>query len=131
MVTSQPNDVVAFLYWLDSCSKKRRAAVYARDCEAVGTSELSNCSTTEEGCALRYAQDSLRTNHVSKLAVTYERDLGVTHDWDGTLRTGNSVRSGLVKQYMVFVREEQKKAGVEVHKHLHCFTATSRQSSHT
>ena len=114
MVTSQPNDVVAFLYWLDSCSEKRRAAVHARDCEAVGTSELSNCSTTEEGCALRYSQDSLRTNHVSKLAVTYERDLGVTHDWDGTLRTGNSVRSGFVKQYMAFVREEQKKAGVEV-----------------
>ena len=67
MVMAQPNDVVAFLCWLDSCSEKRRKAVHARDCEAVGTTELSNCSTTEEGCTLRYAHDSLRTNYVSKL----------------------------------------------------------------
>ena len=59
------------------------------------------------------------------------RDLRVTHDWNGTLRTGNPVRSDLVTQCMAFVREEQKKAGVEFHKHLLCFTATSRQSSHT
>ena len=80
MGMAQPNDVVIFLCWLDSCSEKRHTAVHARDSEAVGTSELSNCSTTEEGCALRYAHDSLRTNYVSKLAMAYERDLGVTHD---------------------------------------------------
>ena len=114
MVTAQPNDVVAFLCWLDSCSEIRRTAVHPRDCEAVGTSELSNCSTTEEGCTLRYAHDSLRTNYVSKFAVAYERDLAVTHDWNGTLRTCNPVRSDLVTQYMAFVREEQNKAGVEV-----------------
>ena len=113
---AQPNDVVAFLCWLDSCSERRRTAVHARDCEAVGTSELSNCSTTEEGCTLRYAHDSLRTNYVSKLAMAYERDLGVTHDWNRTLRNGNPVRSDLATQYMAFVREEQKKVGVEVSK---------------
>ena len=90
-------------------------AVHARDCEAVGTSELSNCSTTEEGCTLRYAHHSLRTNYVSKLAMAYKRDLGVTHDWNSALRTGNPVRSDLVTtQYMAFIGEEQKKAGVEV-----------------
>ena len=47
MVTDQPNDVVGFLCWLDSCSEKRRTAAHARDCEAVGISELSNCTTTE------------------------------------------------------------------------------------
>ena len=113
MVMIQPKDVVSFLCWRGSCSEKRRTAVHARDCEAVGTSELSNCSTTEERCTLRYVHDSLRTNYVSKLAMAYERDLGVTHDWNGTLRTGNLVRSDLVTQYMSFVREEQKKAGVE------------------
>ena len=46
--------------------------------------------------------------------MTYERDLGATHDWNRTLATDNPVRSGLVTQYMTFVREEQKKAGVEV-----------------
>ena len=111
---AQPNDVVTFLCWLDSCSKKRRTAVHARDCEAVGTSELSCCSTTEEGCTLRYAHDSLRTNYVPKLAMAYERDMGITHDWNSALRTGNPVRSDLVTQYMAFIREEQKKAGVEV-----------------
>ena len=113
-VTVQSNDVVALLCWLDSCLEKRRTAVHARDCEAEGISELSNCPTTEEGHALRYAHDSLRTNYVSKLALAYERDLGVTYDWNGTLRVGNPVRSDLVTQYMAFVRKEQRKAGVEV-----------------
>ena len=89
MVMAQPNDVVTFLCWLDSCSEKRRTSIHARDCEAVGTSELSNCSTTKEGCTLRYAHDSVRTNYVFKLAMAYERDLGVTHDWNSALRTGN------------------------------------------
>ena len=68
-----------------------------------------------------YAHDSLRTNYVSKLAMTYERDLGVTHDLNGTLRTGKPFRSDLVTQHMAFVG----KAGVEVsqapallHRHL-------------
>ena len=38
----------------------------------------------------------------------------MTHDWNGALRTGNPVRSDLVTQYMAFLREEQKKAGVGV-----------------
>ena len=46
--------------------------------------------------------------------MAYERDMGTTHDWNSALRTGNPVRSDLVTQYMAFIREEQKKAGVEV-----------------
>ena len=46
--------------------------------------------------------------------MAYERDLGVTHDWDSALRTGNPIRSDLVTQYMFFIRQEQKKAGDEV-----------------
>ena len=115
MATDQPNDVVAFLCWLDSCSEKRRTAVHVRDCEAVGTSELSTVlDGVGEGCTLRYAHDSLRPNYVSKLAMAYERDLGVPHNWNGMLRTGNPIRSDLVTQCMAFVREEQKKAGIEV-----------------
>ena len=73
MIMAQPNDVVTFLCWLDSCSGKRRPAVHARDCEAVRKSELSNCST-DKGFTLRYAHDSLRTIYVAKLAMVYERD---------------------------------------------------------
>ena len=61
-----------------------------------------------------YAHDSFRTNDVSNLSMAYERDLRVTHDSDGTLRTGKPFRSDLVTQYMAFVTEEQKKAGTEV-----------------
>ena len=53
MIMAQPNDVVTFLCWLDSYSEKRRTAVHARDCEAVGISEVSNCSTTDKGFTLR------------------------------------------------------------------------------
>ena len=112
MIMAQPNDVVTSLCWLDSCSEKRRTAVHARDCEAVGTSELSNYSTTDNGFTLRYAHDSSRTIYVPKFAMVYERDLGVTHVWNSTLRTGTS-EAVLVTQYMAFIREEQKKAGVE------------------
>ena len=98
MIMAQPNDVVTFLCWLDSCSEKRRTAVHARDCEAVGTSELSNYSTTDKGFTIRYAHDSLRTSYVAKLAMVCERDLGVTHVWNSTLRTGKPIRSGLVTQ---------------------------------
>ena len=102
MGTVQPSGVVALLCWLEPFSKKRRRGVYARDCEVVDTSELSNCSTA--GRTLRYAHDSMRTNCVSKLAMAYERDLGVTHDWYGTLRTCNPVRSYLVTRYTAIVR---------------------------
>ena len=46
--------------------------------------------------------------------MAYERDMGITHDWNSALRTGNPVRSDLVTQYMAFIREEHKKEGVEV-----------------
>ena len=81
--------------------------------ETTRATSVSNCSTTDKGFTLRYAHDSLRTIYVPKLAMVYERDLGVTHVWNSTLRTGNPVRSGLVTQYMAFIREEQKKASVE------------------
>ena len=59
MVTAQPSGVVAFRCWLGSCSGKGRTVVHARDCEAIGTSELSNYSTAEGGCTLQYAHDFL------------------------------------------------------------------------
>lgn len=43
---------------------------------------------------------------MSKLAVVYEKELGVTSDWSDTLRIGNPVRSDTVSQYMMFTREE-------------------------
>ena len=69
---------------------------------------------TEEGCTLRYAHVSLRTNYVFKLAMTYEQNLGVAYNWNGTLRTGNPARSNLGTQYTTFVREEQKNAEIKV-----------------
>ena len=61
-----------------------------------------------------YAHEFLRTNYASKLAMAYERDLRVAHHLNGTLKTGKPFRSDFVTQYMAFLREEQKKAGVEV-----------------
>lgn len=75
---------------------------------------LSDCSTAENTCAMRYAFGSLRTNYTSNLAMVYERLLGVASDGSDELKIGNPVRSDLVSQYMAFTREEQKKAGVAV-----------------
>ena len=114
MATAQPRDIVQFLSWLDFCSNRRCTVVHAMHCTQVGTAELFGCSTQPGECAKRYAHDSLRTNCVSKLAVVYERDLGISTDWSDTLRIGNPIRSDLVTQYMAFTREEQKKAGMAV-----------------
>ena len=111
---TQPSDVVDFLCWLDSCGSRRRTVVHARHCSAVGTKDLSACSTRAGECNLRYAHDSLRTNHVSKLSMVFEKELGITSPWSSSLRIGNPVRSDLVSRYMAFTTAEQKKAGVLV-----------------
>ena len=98
MATAQPGDIAQVLCWLDSCSNRRRTIVHAMHCTQVGTVELSDCPTQPGECAKRYAHDSLRTNYVSKLAVAYERDLGITTDWSDTLRIDNPIRSDLVTQ---------------------------------
>ena len=116
MATAQPWDIVQFLCWLDSCSDRRRTVVFihAMLCTLVGTAELSGCSIQPGECAKRYAHDFLRAKYVLKLAVAYERDLGITTDWSDALRIGNPLRSDLVTQNMTFTREEQKKAGVVI-----------------
>ena len=106
--------MVEYACWLDSCGKRRRTIVHARDCAAVGTSDLSGCSTKRGECGKRYAHDSLRSNHMSKLGMVFEKELGVTTDWSNALRTGNPVRSDPVTQYMAFTTSEQKRAGVLV-----------------
>ena len=82
------------------------------------------------GCTVRYTHDTLRINYISELSTAYQRDQGVTHDWNGSLRAGNPIRNDLATQYMTFEREEQEKAGAEVsqaparlHSHLAAITA--------
>ncbi|CAM9633616.1 unnamed protein product [Laminaria digitata] len=114
MTQAQPKDIVAFMCWLDSSGKCRRTTVHGMHCTAVGTDDLKSCSTEEGACARRYAHDSFRSNHVSKIAVAYDRDMGVATGWCDRLRVGNPVRRDLVTQYMAFTRSEQKRAGVLV-----------------
>ena len=114
METVEPIDVVDFRCWFGSCAEMRRTIFHAMNCEAVGTTDFLNCSTAPGKCNRRYAHDSLRTNFVFKLAMVYERDLGLCSDWSETMRIGNPVRSNLVHKYMEFSREQQKKAGVVV-----------------
>ena len=111
---TQPKDVVEHLCWLDSCGTRRRTVVHARHRSTVGTKDLTACSTKPGECNLRYTHDSLRSNHVSKLGMVFEKELGVVDSWSSTLRIGNPVRSDLVTQYMAFTTGEQKQAGVLV-----------------
>ena len=126
----QPSGVVAPLCWLDSFSEERRTVAHTRGYEAVSTLELPNCPTAEGGYTIRYTHDSLGTNYISKLTTAYERDLGVTHDRNGTLRTGNPIRNDVAAQYMAFVREEQGKAGAKVPQAPTRLPAISRESPH-
>lgn len=83
-------------------------------CAAVGMKDLAVCSTDAEECNFRYAYDSLRSKHISKLATVFEKELGIVTAWRSTLRIGNPVRSELVSQYLAFTTREQKQAGVLV-----------------
>ena len=103
--------------FVQQCSEKRRTAVL-RSSRYIRTVKPLNDG---RGVYPTYAHDSLRTDYVSKLAMACERDLEVTHDWNSALMTGDPVRSDLVTQYIAFIREEQKKAGVAhamLHSHL-------------
>ena len=88
--------------------------VHARHCSAVGTKDLTVCSTKPGECNQRYARDSLRSDHVSKLGMVFEKKLGEVDSWSSTLRTGNPVRSDPVTQYMAFTTGGQKQPGVLV-----------------
>lgn len=90
---------------------RRWTVVHARDCEAVGTSRLEGCSWGKRACSRRYEHDSLTTNHVSKLAVDFEKELGCTQDWEKLRRTGNPLRIELEAQYMGFTTKQQNQAG--------------------
>ena len=111
MAMAQLRDIIQLLCWLDSCSIRRRTVVHAMHCTQVETAELFGCSTQPGDCAERYAHDSLRTNYVSKLAVAYEHDLGITTDWSDALRVGNPIRSDLVTQYVYTRRTEESRSG--------------------
>ena len=69
---------------------------------------------TRRDVAKRFAHDSLRSNHLLKLAVSYERDLGTATGWCDHLTVGNPVRSEMITQYVAFTRSEQRSAEVLV-----------------
>ena len=109
MAQEQPKDVVEFLCCLHPCGKSRRTIVHGMHCTAVGTENLSACSTEEGTRAKRFAHDSLRSNHLPKLAVAYEQELGTATDWCDHLRVGIPVRNDLVTR----VRGPNKKSEPE------------------
>lgn len=51
---------------------------------------------------------------ISRLAVSFEKELGCIRDWENLRRTGIPVRSERVAQYMSFTVQQQKKSGVLV-----------------
>ena len=71
-----------------------------RSCAAVGASSLIECSTAPSFCGKRFAHESLLTNHVSKLALMFEKEAACTHDSNRQSRTGNPARSEFATQYL-------------------------------
>ncbi|CAN0238433.1 unnamed protein product [Ectocarpus sp. 4 AP-2014] len=116
-----PEDVVQFLCWLDTCGTRRRTVVHARHCQAIGTSDLERCSTAKGECNRRYAHESMRTNHVSKLAIVLEeKKLGVTGDWNNVLKARNPVRSDPLHSTWRSRRNSKREQGSWLSKRLHC-----------
>ena len=77
---------------------------------------MCHLSTSEaEYVALGDAVKELFLRQVWRFMIPgYERDLGVTHDWNSALEDGQPGQKLFSRAYMAFITEEQKKAGVEV-----------------
>ena len=78
-----------------------------------GSSDDARCRPGAS-CAKRYAAESLRKGHFSKLKMAYKEQLRQGDDWNPVSRAGNPCASPVVETYLTFTTEEQNRVGVTV-----------------
>ena len=109
-------DVLRFLIYKD-VNDSGRTVVHHYSCPNVGTDNVQQC-LDQVKCGLRHQSESMRVGIIDKLRKAFE-DVGRTGPFDSTTQLGDPTRASIVKEYMLYKRQEQGMSGVRSTKARH------------
>ena len=87
-----------------------RTIVHKDSCPFLGYASAENC-VDQVHCGLRHLSESMRVGIVDKLRKAFEV-VGRKGPYNSLDQLGNSTNSNLVKEYIIYIRQEQGRAGV-------------------
>ena len=109
-------DVLRFLIYKD-VNDSGRTVVHHYSCPNVGADNVQQCLDHVK-CGLRHQSESMRVGIIDKLRKAFE-DVGRTGPFDSTTQLGDPTRASIVKEYMLYKRQEQGMSGVRSTKARH------------
>ena len=102
-------DVLKYLIYKD-VDDSGRTVVHKDSCPFLGSASVENC-VDQVQCGLRHQSESMRVGIVDKLRKAFE-EVGRKGPYNSLDQMGDPTRSNLVKEYIIYIRQEQGKAGV-------------------
>ena len=103
-------DVLKYLIYKD-VDDSGRTVVHKDSCPFLGSASVENC-VDQVQCGLRHQSESMRVGIVDKLRKAFE-EVGRKGPYNSLDQMGDPTRSNLVKEYIIYIRQEQQgKAGV-------------------
>ena len=109
-------DVLRFLIYKD-VNDSGRTIVHHYTCPNVGTDSTQQCNDKVK-CGLRHQSESMRVGIIDKLRKAFE-DVGRTGPYDSITQLGDPTRASIVREYMLYKRQEQGMSGVRSRKARH------------
>ena len=80
----------------------------------MGTDSTQQCNDKVK-CGLRHQSESMRVGIIDKLRKAFE-DVGRTGPYDSITQLGDPTRVSIVREYMLYKRQEQGMSGLEAEK---------------
>jgi hypothetical protein len=102
-------DVLKYLIFKD-VNDSGRTIVHKESCPFLGTATVDKC-TDQVQCGLRHQAESMRIGIIDKLRKAFE-EVGRKGPYCSSDQMGDPTRSSIVKEYIIYIRQEQGKAGV-------------------
>jgi len=102
-------DVLRYLIFKD-VNNSGRTIVHKESCPFLGSSSMQKCADQVQ-CGLRHQAESMRIGIIDKLRKAFE-EVGRKGPYNSLDQMGDPTRSNVVKEYIIYIRQEQGKAGV-------------------
>ena len=102
-------DVLKYLIFKD-VNDSGRTVVHKESCPLLGSSSVEKC-VDQVQCGLRHQAESMRIGIIDKLRKAFE-EVGRKGPYNSLDQMGDPTRSVVVKEYIMYIRQEQGKAGV-------------------
>jgi len=102
-------DVLKYLIFKD-VNDSGRTVVHKASCPLLGSSSVEKC-VDQVQCGLRHQAESMRIGIIDKLRKAFE-EVGRKGPYNSLDQMGDPTRSAVVKEYIMYIRQEQGKAGV-------------------